>query len=168
MTWDALGAGAELIGAIVVFITLIYIAVQTRDNAKVQKARAVWDAQVSFVEVNDLLGDGGTVSELMYRSLSEPNSLSEYELYLAHRFTRGWFQRMEAQFALFKAGILEEEIWELRRGYANAILENAVIRGAWEMDKSNSMFTQGFIESIDGTAKTDIPGFLGIGSISGR
>ena len=166
MNWDALGAAAEIIGAILVFVTLIYLAIQTRDNVKVLKARAVWDAQASFVEVNEILGDGGTVSDLIFRSLSDSEELSSYEKYLVHRFTRGWFQRMEAQFALYKGGILDEEVWELRRGYAKAMLGNPVIEESWELDKENSMFTKSFIESIDSTVSPKISGFLGIGSIN--
>ena len=165
MQWEALGAGAEIIGAVAVLVTLIYLAIQTRDNVKVLKARAVWDAQVSFVEVNEILGDGGTVSELVFRSIVDTAELSTYEKYLVHRFARGWFQRMEAQFALYKAGILDEEVWQLRRGYAKAILDNSVFRESWELDKKNSMFTKGFIESIDSTLNPEIVGFLGVGSI---
>ena len=135
MDWNVLGAAAEILGAIAVFVTLIYLAIQTRDNVKVLKARAAWDAQASFVEVNELLGDGGTVSELIFRSLSDAEELSTYEKYLMHRFTRGWFQRMEAQFALYKAGILDKEVWELRCGYAKAMLANRYIKESWELDK---------------------------------
>ena len=165
MNWDALAAAAEIIAAIVVFATLIYLAIQTRDNVKVLRARAVWDAQVSFVEVNQILGDGGTVSELIFRIMSDSEELSSYEKYLVHRFARGWFQRMEAQFALYQAGILDEEVWQLRCGYAKAILDNPVFRESWELDKKNSMFTKAFIESIDSTLNPEISGFLGIGSI---
>jgi hypothetical protein len=165
MNWEALAAAAEIIAAIVVFATLIYLAIQTRDNVKVLRARAVWDAQVSFVEVNQILGDGGTVSELIFRIMSDSEELSSYEKYLVHRFARGWFQRMEAQFALYQAGILDEEVWQLRCGYAKAILDNPVFRESWELDKKNSMFTKAFIESIDSTLKPEISGFLGIGAI---
>ena len=44
MNWDALGALAEAVGALAVIITLIYLALQTRDNVKVMRSRAVWDA----------------------------------------------------------------------------------------------------------------------------
>ncbi len=164
LNWDAIGAFAEVIGALAVLVTLAYLAIQTRDNVRVMRSRAVWDAQVSFVEVNEILGDGGTVSELMYKALSKPEELSSYEKYLAHRFCRGWFQRMEAQFALYTAGILDEEVWELRRGYAKAILNNPIMKEAWEVDKGNSMFTKAFIESIDSTSNADSPGFLGVES----
>ena len=149
MNWDAIGATAELIGAAAVFVTLIYLAIQTRDNVRVMRARAIWDAQVSFVEVNETLGDGGVVSELIYKLLSEPENLNEYERYLVHRFMRGWFQRMEAQFALYKSGILDEEVWQLRRGYARALLDKPIAGEWWELDKKNSVFTKAFIDSID-------------------
>ena len=35
MNWDAIGAAAEALGAIGVTATLIYLAVQTRQNSKV-------------------------------------------------------------------------------------------------------------------------------------
>ena len=57
MHWVVIGAVAEMLGATAVFMTLIYLALQTRDNVKVLRARAMWDAQLSFVEVNDLRGD---------------------------------------------------------------------------------------------------------------
>ena len=63
MNWDAIIAVAECIGVIAVLVTLGYLAIQTRDNTRVMRSRAVWDAQVSFVEVNENLGDGGVISE---------------------------------------------------------------------------------------------------------
>ena len=49
----------DTIVAVAVLVTLVYLAIQTRDNTRVMRSKAVWDAQVSFVEVNELLGDGG-------------------------------------------------------------------------------------------------------------
>lgn len=162
MNWEAISAAAEVIGAGAVVITLVYLAIQTRDNVRIERARAVWDAQISFVEVNDMLADGGTVSQLVFESLSDPDGLSQKDRYLVHRFARAWFQRMEAQHALYRAGILEPEVWQLRLGYAKAILENAVFEEYWELDKRNSMFTKRFIAAIDGATITDFSGFLGI------
>ena len=102
MNCDAIVAVSELIGALSVLITLVYLAIQTRDNTRVMKSRAVWDAQLSFVEINEHLGDGGIVSELLYKVLAGAKDLSPYEKYLVHRFFRSWFQRLEAQFALYQ------------------------------------------------------------------
>jgi hypothetical protein len=162
MNWDAISAIAEVCGALAVLITLVYLAVQTRDNVKVMRSRAIWDAQVSFVEVNEMLGDGGVVAEVMYKAMSDPDGLTEKELYQVHRFLRGWFQRMEAQFALYKAGILDTEIWELRCGYAQGMLEKSPFKKFWEMDKNNSMFTVDFIKSIDSQGQAVDVKFMGV------
>ena len=163
MNWDLVGVFAEVVGALAVVISLVYLAVQTRDNTRVMRSRATWDAQQSFVEVNEVLGDGGFVSDLLYKTLSEPEQLSDKEKYLVQRFYRGWFQRLEAQFALYQSGILDEEVWNLRRGYAKAIFNSPIAKQCWDADKSNSMFTEGFIASIDSAAERDMPDFLGSG-----
>jgi hypothetical protein len=162
MNWDAIGAAAEAVGAIAVLATLVYLAIQTRDNAKVLKARAVWDAQSSFVEVNEQLGDGGLVSELIYRAIQPEQEFSEYEKYLLHRFLRGWMQRMEAQYALYQAGILDEEVWLLRKGYAKAVLNIPLLEESWRLEKENSMFTKAFVAEIESSDETELAGFSGV------
>lgn len=159
---EVIGVAAETIGALGVLITLIYLAIQTRDNTRVLRAKAIWDAQTSFVEVNEQLGDGGLVSELVFRALQPGQDFSDYEKYLLQRFLRGWMQRMEAQFALFKAGILDEQVWLLRRGYANAVLQTPALADIWELEKKNSMFTQAFIRALEVGGEQQIAGFSGV------
>jgi hypothetical protein len=164
MNWDAIAAIAEVVGALAVLITLAYLAIQTRDNVKIMRSKAIWDAQVSFVEVNELLADDGVVAEAVYKAISEPDSLTDKEIYRIHRFNRGWFQRMEAQFALYKAGILDREVWELRLGYAQGLLAKPPFKEWWEIDKNNSMFTEDFIKSIDGPSRQVDISFMGVSS----
>jgi hypothetical protein len=163
MNWDAITAIAEVVGALAVLITLAYLAIQTRDNVKIMRSKAIWDAQVSFVEVNELLADDGAVADVLYKVLSKPDSLTDRETYQLHRFLRGWFQRMEAQFALYKVGILDREVWELRLGYAQGMLAKSPFKEWWSIDKNNSMFTKDFIESIDNYSQTIDLSFMGVG-----
>jgi hypothetical protein len=75
---------------------------------------------------------------------------------------------LEAQYALYRAGILDEAVWKLRRGYAKTILNNPAFKESWELDKNNSMFTDAFIRSIDSATTPEISGFLGLGPIPGK
>ena len=102
------------------------------------------------------------VAIVIYKVLTDPDGLSDYELYQVHRYMRGWFQRLEAQFALYKSGILDEEVWQLRIGYARALLGKSLIKEWWELDKNNSMFTKSFIDSIDRASGPDSVEFMGI------
>ena len=76
MNWDAIAAIAEVVGALAVLITLAYLAIQTRDNVKIMRSRAIWDAQVSFVEVNELLADDGAQAWSMGRQKLPRNRFS--------------------------------------------------------------------------------------------
>lgn len=161
--WDAVGAIAELVGAGAVVLTLVYLALQTRATERVMRGTAIWDAQMSFVAINETLAAGGTRSDIGYRVLSDPASLSDYERHLFHRYVRGFFQRIEAQFALYRNGILDSEVWELRRQYAGSLMTNAVVRECWELDKGNAMFTKAFIEAVEESVQLEAPRFMGVG-----
>ncbi len=71
---------------------------------------------------------------------------------------------MEAQFALYNAGILDDEVWELRRGYAQGMLDKSPFKDWWELDKNNSMFTRAFIESMDNSGQVIDLKFMGVSS----
>ena len=165
MSWDAIGAVAEAAGAIGVILTLGYLSIQTRDNVKITSARAIWDAQLSFVRMNELLGDGGVVSEVMYRAITDAESLSEYEKYLVQRFWRSYLQRLEAQFALYRSRVLDKEVWDLRCGYTKALLEVPIFAEIWELEKENSMFTNAFITAVDSTDRVSVARFAGVDSV---
>ena len=52
MDWDALGAIAELLGAVAVFMTLVYLAVQLKQNnafAQAQAMQARTDTQLNMI-----------------------------------------------------------------------------------------------------------------------
>ena len=48
MNWEAAGAIGEIISALAVFLTLIYLALQIRQNTKAVRASAI-DASISKV-----------------------------------------------------------------------------------------------------------------------
>ena len=62
MNWEALGAIAESVGAIAVFVSLIYVAVQIRQNTK-QFSRSVEANQLAAFERN--VESGNRIRELL-------------------------------------------------------------------------------------------------------
>lgn len=167
MTLEEINFIAQTIAAFAVVGSLIYLAIQTRHNTRVMRATAAWDAQHSFVAVNDLISDGGPLSEISYRAITDPDSLSAYEKYLVHRFMRSLFQRMEAQYALYCHGILDEELWQLRKGYAQALMVNPLVAEIWQIERSNSMLTAAFVAEIEEMNSKPAPAFLGVGPMPG-
>lgn len=62
MNWEALGAIAEAVGAIAVFVSLVYVAVQIRQNTK-QFSRSVEANQLAAFERN--VESGNRIRELL-------------------------------------------------------------------------------------------------------
>jgi hypothetical protein len=77
MNWDAIGAVGEIIGAMAVFLTLIYLALQIRQNTKAVQAAAV-DASVG--KLNDVRGTmygSSEISHIYIQGLAHPDELDE-------------------------------------------------------------------------------------------
>jgi len=93
MTLEDINYIAQTIGVLAILASVVFVAIQTRQNGRTMRAQAVWDAQNSFVEINDMLAAGGPISEVSFKGFTDPNSLTPYERYLLHRLFRGVLQR---------------------------------------------------------------------------
>ena len=77
MNWGAIGAVGEIIGALAVFLTLVYLAIQIRQNTKSVQASAV-DASISKVnDVRQSLYENAELSRIYNQGLVHPDELDE-------------------------------------------------------------------------------------------
>ena len=79
MSWDAIGAIGEVLGAIAVFVTLAYIAVQVRSTNKLLLLQHREANRAAQFDVDHLEVQSADFAELIYRSEIDSNSLSEIE-----------------------------------------------------------------------------------------
>ena len=81
MNWDALGALGEIVGAAAVVVTLIYLAVQTRQNTEAVRhafARGVMEDANAW---RFKIVENPEVAELFRRGLRDPDSLDANDKY---------------------------------------------------------------------------------------
>jgi len=55
MNWGLVSSLAEVIGVIAVIVSILYLAVQVRDNTRSVKANARYEAVYSWAITNDIL-----------------------------------------------------------------------------------------------------------------
>lgn len=86
MNWDALGAIAELVGAIAVVLTLIYLAVQIRQSSKlVEQNTRMLDishanaTREAMNEVSRIIAADGQAGRLYWAGLADRNALEEQD-----------------------------------------------------------------------------------------
>lgn len=175
MDWNVVVSIAEMIGAIAVVISLIYLASEVRSNTRALKASAGFDASLHMSELNEvlfqsLLGDdvyqqGGElrftkVLARLYDPTSSPDDLSPSDHLICAFIHRAVFQKIEGEFYLYQHGFLEASHWEARRSWACGLIELPIPREWWGSEVEQGIFRPEFVAAITaaGKSRLKIPG----------
>jgi hypothetical protein len=170
VSWDAIGAIGEIVGAAAVVASLLYLAVQTRANAKALRASAIWDSETIFGNVNYLMGANPEWAELIGRALSPSAAMSDFspaEQSQLQFTIRGALQYFQAQWSLWDEGLIPNELWDRRRKYVRGFIELPVVREVWEAEIRQHTVPDEFRKIIESTAlegEISIGGFNGTGT----
>ncbi len=153
-------AWAEVISAAAVVITLAILIVEVRDNTSAIKANAAATTRDSLASSNDLVMQLDTdYLALVMRSNRAGLDLSDFEGIERFRiivFQRSFFRRAEAQFFAYRAGLLEENVWETVRGRVIANLTSPVWVEIWKRDRT-TVYTREFVEEVENHIDIDNP-----------
>ncbi len=79
MNWDAVGALAEVAGAIGVLLTLVYLAVQIRHNSASVDASTEDGVTSGFNDINNVIAADAELVRIFTTGLEDPDSLSDQE-----------------------------------------------------------------------------------------
>ena len=138
MNWDAIGAVAELLGAIGVIASLVYLAGQIRDSREQmsQNTRAVRAGayqqfqehlQTTMVGVLSVPSLDGVV----FRGMADPETLSEEEAARFAWWLIGVFMIYENAHYQYRMGLLDEDRWRMHRSNLQALLGRQGVRLWW-------------------------------------
>jgi len=132
MNWEALGATAELLGAIGVIATLVYLAVQIRQNnhqLRGSATTAVYEYQRTLTE---MLSADPELYKIALRGNEDLSSLSAWE---QQRFTIWAIHETgmwEMCHRLLKQGALDEELYQGKAQYWHQLHSSPGRREWWE------------------------------------
>ena len=79
MNWDAIGAVGEVVGALGVIFSVLYLAVQIRSNTKATRKQNAHDHNVAAREVWSQLASNNEIASIWRRGLEEPDALNPDE-----------------------------------------------------------------------------------------
>ncbi len=100
MNWDAIGVVSEVVGAIAVVVSIIYLAVQISSNTKTMRANAGFEATHSWANSNEIFSQFSD-DHLMtivrtFDSTASWDDFSEVERVRISLSFRALFQKLEA------------------------------------------------------------------------
>jgi hypothetical protein len=126
MSWEALGAIAETVGAMATILMLWYLARQIGQNTHATKFASF---QTANSEITQLLQMD---PEYAHTLLAEVSDLQERELVYAMNRLTGFFNIYEVLFHQYREGGVEEEVWKSREEQIRLWLQFPVGRLTWE------------------------------------
>ncbi len=146
MNWDAVGAIAELVGAVAVVISLLYLATQLRRANHLARRNAVQQLLASRGELNRFLAADPKLSDLFWMGLESPNELSEAEWRRFINVVSTLVRHFEAVFSDHREGLLAEGAW---RSQASSIQRWLTKPGAQQyLDEFSGDFDADFIRYL--------------------
>lgn len=112
MTLQDLGSIGEFLGSLGVIISLIYLAIQIRQNTRSVRAAT----HQAFVEVNSsfaaLLLNNDSMARVYRIGIDDYSKLNEDEQVQFDMLMVTYFRNMQSLFHQHNTGMLEDQVWE--------------------------------------------------------
>ena len=132
MNWEAIGAVGEILGATAVFVTLVYLAVQIRQNTQAVRASALDASVTSVTSIRQTVLESAELSSIFQSGLDDPNVLDEAErtrfrMLMQNVLWSFWNVYAQAEYANLSAGV-----WDAQLPILNRIMSSAGGRWFWQ------------------------------------
>jgi hypothetical protein len=142
VNWEALGAIAEMIGAIGVIATLVYLAVQVRQNTRAIRAQTYGSFVTQFRNWNEPMRANEGMAERFHELMEDVESLSPKEqrhaIHVLYDFTR-LAENLHYQHS---EGMLSDAVWS---GWENTFRAYLSAPGfVWYLEQRRSFFAPEF------------------------
>ncbi len=132
MNWEAVGAIGEILGAVGVIATLVYLARQINQNTTTVRASSAAAVSEANTSLSTLLAQDAEVNRLFWSSLSDRDSLPEEEQRRADAIIATYIGVMEQAHDLFLEGAISEEKWTSRQAQLKWLVTKPGFGPFWE------------------------------------
>jgi hypothetical protein len=148
MNWEAIGATGEVLGALVVVITLGYLSVKVRQNTAQQKREETVSIQRGQNEVVSGLNDPAMVRAYAmtaeYGSSASPEDRSRAIIWVVQ-----YLNQFQIVYDLHHIGTLDEERYNLWEGIAISMVASKGLREWWDEEQGKMAFMPDIRELFD-------------------
>ena len=111
MNWEAISGVAEIVGAIVVVVSLIYVAVQIKQNTQAIRYQTSQDLVKANSESAYLLSTNPELADIFQRGIFDRDALSPAEQLQFNAYIYGYYNQVDFIFEQFSKGHVLESTW---------------------------------------------------------
>jgi len=151
MNWEAVSAIAEIIGLVVVVVSVLYLAVQVRNQTREYKMAGIHNVTQSLMDSYAGLEDTNA-AEVWSRATKDYDSISDAEKIQVFAFCQRYFRAVEDTYYQAADNRLEATYWEGVVRFQSKVLAADCVEKFWRLrgDCFSEEF-QKFIAKIERT-----------------
>lgn len=112
MNWEAIGAAGEILGALAVVVSLLYLAIQIRHSANATRAASRYASTQLTTDILVAIASDPEVASIFRRGQNDPDSLSDDEGLRFDMLLYAVFDQWETMYSQVRRGAMFEEDWE--------------------------------------------------------
>jgi len=116
MNWDAIGAIGEIVGAVAVVASLVYLATQIRNQNRESRLAAMHEISSGFRETTSKILNGD-LSRIFVKAIESFESLTDEERLRLLVLITAIFRAWEEAFILHDIGHLDSRAWKPMLSY---------------------------------------------------
>ena len=145
VNWDAVSAGSEVIGAIAVVISLVYLAVQIRQNTMAVRGSTL-DAITAHMQ--EELRWSSEMPVVFRKAMEDPAALTYEESWQLSEWVTAAFTARQNEYHQYRQGMLDEEVWEAIENIIRLLMGIAWIREWWQ-EYGRKQLAQSFVRKVE-------------------
>lgn len=135
MNWDALAATGEIIGAIAVLITLVYLALQVRQNTAALRSTATQGAHDQVGSLYRTLSTDPDLAMIFVRGCNDPDQLSDIETAKFYSVCMQIFFYVQNWHSQTQGGFMDDQLLSSWLRVATDMYKTPGFQRVWEQRK---------------------------------
>ena len=149
MTWEAIGAIGEIVGAGAVVLTLGYLAIQMKQNAAATRAQTAQNLADSVNGINLILAGSLDQSRISRKGFDDWESLTDDEKFCWHWMAVAACRSLEA--ALTNARLNQADLQSigLAKGSIRGLFSTPAYQRWWKEERRMVVFTDDFVRFVE-------------------
>jgi hypothetical protein len=147
MNWEAIGAISGIVGTLALLVTLVYLAIQIRNNTNAVKSENVHRVTDSFNALNTLLASDSELADLWLRGSRNYQDLTDTEKGRFGFIQLAAFRIYDSLYYQIQRATSDDELWKAELDTIRWVFSFPGMRMWWRQQRFN--FSPGFKEYID-------------------
>lgn len=151
---------AEIIGAICVVGSLVFLGIETRKNTRMMRASLSNDVLTATAELNDVVLADTELRRVASKAFDPTHDAEDFtadEKDLVIFLARALFFRYEGVYMLYRQGLVEPSLWAARRRIASGLISIPIWNQYWENEQKMPIFSEEFVAEVNAESGTAIP-----------